>query len=510
MPPKAAPAAAPKPAAAKPAAAVAKPAAARPAAPPAAKPASKPAAASSGSSAAAKKPAAASPTKPAASAPAKGAKHGKGAAKGKAAAPGGAVALAGVPTASLLMSEEERQRLEAEEEQRLEAERAELAARIQAEEARIREKVERKKKRREDRSRAEKTLLAACFDDELEKVRAGIERGVRVECRDHEGNSPLSEAACAGADEVVRYLLEETAAEVDARNSKGRTPLFRAAFGGKAGTVRLLLDAGADPSTSSDSLEGPAQVAATQEIKEALEAWKPEDVQRARAAREAALAAKGMQAGGGGPGEAGRTALQELLYDTEEEEKAPSAPGRHRFVVEVGMKGLPDVLDKAGFTGRCVLLVDPTGLGASYLSYRDTNYLRWASARDLEVPSLRLALLGGLRYGKPVVIDAADAPIDVEFLRAKFDAVYPGLLEKVLDLSVALLDDLQAFLRHVLDAPPDPPAADGTVPPPLDRAEYAFEKYSERNLAEFRLILVTKRPDAPESLSRRMFVVCTA
>ena len=53
-----------------------------------------------------------------------------------------------------------------------------------------------------------------CFSDLI---------GAKLDCTDHEGNTPLSEAACGGHPEICLLLLKH-GADVNKRSEQGRTP----------------------------------------------------------------------------------------------------------------------------------------------------------------------------------------------------------------------------------------------------------------------------------------------
>jgi hypothetical protein len=61
--------------------------------------------------------------------------------------------------------------------------------------------------------------------------------------------------------------------------------------------------------------------------------------------------------------------------------------------------------------GWAVLLVDPGRQAQTFLRYRDVNYLNYCSSRHTQPSSVRMALLGAVRYGKPCVLDLGDVPV---------------------------------------------------------------------------------------------------
>lgn len=50
------------------------------------------------------------------------------------------------------------------------------------------------------------------------------------------------------------------------------------------------------------------------------------------------------------------------------------------------------------FSFRWPLIIDPSEQAATFLRYRDTNYMNCLNPRDVEPDRVRLALLGAIRY----------------------------------------------------------------------------------------------------------------
>ena len=52
--------------------------------------------------------------------------------------------------------------------------------------------------------------------------------------------------------------------------------------------------------------------------------------------------------------------------------------------------------------------MDVTDRCATFLKYRDTNYINAVDPTQMKPEVVRMALLGALRYGKPIVFDMMD------------------------------------------------------------------------------------------------------
>ena len=120
-----------------------------------------------------------------------------------------------------------------------------------------------------------------------------------------------------------------------------------------------------------------------------------------------------------------------------DDEEAAALPG-----VRVPLKQLAEVLmtDVGGVIqkdGRVILLVDPGKQAQTFLRYRDCNYLNYCSSRDVRPASLRIGLLGAIRYGKAFVLDLGDVPVELEMdVGRLFDSVHPELWATIMSEGV--------------------------------------------------------------------------
>eukprot|EP00730_Choanoeca_flexa_P004031 TRINITY_DN11580_c0_g1_i16.p1 TRINITY_DN11580_c0_g1~~TRINITY_DN11580_c0_g1_i16.p1 ORF type:complete len:590 (+),score=130.91 TRINITY_DN11580_c0_g1_i16:38-1771(+) len=85
--------------------------------------------------------------------------------------------------------------------------------------------------------------------------------------------------------------------------------------------------------------------------------------------------------------------------------------------------------------GRWPLLMDASKQVATFLRYRDTNYINVCSPYETEPDRLRLAILGSLRYAKPLVLDMLDVD-SLDLLQDRLDAIRPGLLSALLSKQI--------------------------------------------------------------------------
>ena len=77
---------------------------------------------------------------------------------------------------------------------------------------------------------------------------------------------------------------------------------------------------------------------------------------------------------------------------------------------------------------RWPLIIDPSKQSATFLKYRDTNYLSAVNPKHMEPETIRMSLLGALRFGKFAVLDLLDIEGMWPSMVRKFDAVQKDLL----------------------------------------------------------------------------------
>ena len=66
---------------------------------------------------------------------------------------------------------------------------------------------------------------------------------------------------------------------------------------------------------------------------------------------------------------------------------------------------------------------------------------------DMEPETIRVALVGALRYGKPLVIDNMDMPLEWGKFATYFNAIVPGLWDMVWDGSIVHGGSFMKVLR---------------------------------------------------------------
>ncbi|XP_060053980.1 IQ motif and ankyrin repeat domain-containing protein 1 isoform X2 [Erinaceus europaeus] len=402
-----------------------------------------------------------------------------------------------------------------------------LVRREQEAARRRQEEEEAAERRRREEQRRRVRLLEAAFDGNLGEIRAVLQevdeevnregagrdeawtarrlqrRMAAVEGADGHGNTPLSEAAAGGQPKAIQ-LLAELGANPNCKGAFGRTPLYRAAFGGHLEAVEVLLQLGADPRVYADDGSTPEQVASLDAVVSVLQSWDLSLTDAMLRNMEAEQQRRAQEAQQHKEAEAQRTNLrvQQLAKEHQQcHKKLQQAYCElHRRITEhdkceqrnMGMttltlqaiKDSEDQVDRLRQEAQKMEeklamarleLREQTqeGQAATFLRYQDTNYLDTLNPDHLQPERIRLALLGALRYGKPLVFDLREVDL-FPVVQQQLEAVQPGLAQELLDRSLLECERYLSLVR------------------PGDGAEYDPTQFQEARLAYFRLFFVTK------------------
>ncbi|XP_055757847.1 IQ motif and ankyrin repeat domain-containing protein 1-like isoform X2 [Salvelinus fontinalis] len=377
--------------------------------------------------------------------------------------------------------------------------------------------------------------------DEAGKRQRLLNQLCMINITDANGNTAVSEAAGGGQPEVITLLVER-GADINTRGAFGRTPIYRAAFGGHVGAVQTLLQLGADPRTHADDGSTPEQnwdlsatdsmltkmkaeeqrraeeekkqnEAETDRLKGEVEQLQKEhercqrELQKAfvelnkRITEHDTCVRKGME-------EQVKVTLQ-VVHEAEDV-LAKAQIAAHEAAGQLSLakltlreqSGGDAVLDRGGVRcpvrdleevlikdvggkikqdGRWPLLVDTYGQAATFLRYRDTNYLDALHPGDMQPDKLRLALLGAIRYGKPLVINMMEVDL-FESVQNQLDQVNPGLSEQLMNKELLQEERYLSLVRST------------------DGPQYARTEFMLDRIEKFSLVLVTKQRHPPDAL----------
>ncbi|XP_039109956.1 IQ motif and ankyrin repeat domain-containing protein 1 [Hyaena hyaena] len=178
----------------------------------------------------------------------------------------------------------------------------------------------------------------------------------------------------------------------------------------------------------------------------------------------------------------------ELREQTEEGEEEEVAPGLKCQVTELHDVLMKDVGDRIRTDGRWPLVIDPSGQAATFLRYQDTNYVDAVNPEHLRPERIRLALLGALRNGKPLVFDLGELDL-LPAVRQQLEAVRPGLAQELLGRGLLEQERFLSLVR------------------PRDGPENGPASFQEARLRHFRLFFVTRAPRPPEESLRVLLPV---
>ncbi|XP_071111062.1 IQ motif and ankyrin repeat domain-containing protein 1-like [Haliotis cracherodii] len=162
---------------------------------------------------------------------------------------------------------------------------------------------------------------------------------------------------------------------------------------------------------------------------------------------------------------------------------ASAAPPPMPPVTTISLKGLSTLAEEANRKdpNKWPLIIDLQGNVTTFFKYRDANVLQAELPGDLSVDKLRVALIGALRFGKPLVLDMGSRDMgEVE----RLNDVEKNLLDSLLNKT--LLED-ERYL---------------TLVQPEDEKEYHNSAYyaTER----FSLVVVTTNPSPNTHIAARM------
>jgi len=161
--------------------------------------------------------------------------------------------------------------------------------------------------------------------------------------------------------------------------------------------------------------------------------------------------------------------------------------------IKCHLKELDDVLmrdvgDKIKDSKKWPLLIDTSSQAVTFLKYRDTNYINTVNPRDVDAESLRMALLGAIRYGKPLVLDMMEVNM-MNFLHDKFDEIQKDLFQQVITKEIIQNNRYFTLLR-----------AD-------DPKEYSKDNFSEDRVEKFKMVLITKMWNIPDEWSNIFYSI---
>ena len=139
-------------------------------------------------------------------------------------------------------------------------------------------------------------------------------------------------------------------------------------------------------------------------------------------------------------------------------------------------------------SGKWPCLLDPNTTAGTFLKYRNVNYLEAASPTEMTEERIRLALLGGLRFGKPLVIDMGS--IDMfHVITTQVNNLQAGLMDKILDKSILLEENFKTLVKS------------------SDEDDYRPDKFTGGMADQFVFILLSSRDVPPPNASDKFYYI---
>ncbi|XP_033762845.1 putative IQ motif and ankyrin repeat domain-containing protein [Pecten maximus] len=135
---------------------------------------------------------------------------------------------------------------------------------------------------------------------------------------------------------------------------------------------------------------------------------------------------------------------------------------------------------------RWPYIVDPNGLIPRLLQYSDVNLLEVMVSEHMEPERIRMALLGSLRYGKPVVFDMGELDM-FSAINEFMDRIHPDLTNMVLTKKVIE----EEYIEKLIKSTDDP--------------DYKNAMFYQKD--GFSLAFVTSKEEVSDDMKSKMLVV---
>jgi len=174
----------------------------------------------------------------------------------------------------------------------------------------------------------------------------------------------------------------------------------------------------------------------------------------------------------------------------DQQNKTDDLPGVKCNLRELEEVLFQDVGDRIKSSGKWPLLIDESGQAATFLKYRDTNYICAINPSQMQPEVLRIALLGSIRFGKPLVLDLIEVcgmfdNVVVEI----FDRIQKKLLQ---DLITMKLLEKESYMKLVKKT---------------DDSAYQPSNFMHHFTSKFKFILLTKNSFPQNTLLDKFYTI---
>ncbi|CAI8018802.1 IQ motif and ankyrin repeat domain-containing protein 1 [Geodia barretti] len=162
--------------------------------------------------------------------------------------------------------------------------------------------------------------------------------------------------------------------------------------------------------------------------------------------------------------------------------------------VSINIRELDDVLmkdvgNKIAGSGKWPLLIDAGKQAATFLRYRDTNYINCCNPRQMEPEAIRLSLLGAIKYGKFLVLDVMDVEGLWEGVEQRMNLVQKDLLQNLMNMSLIKENKFQGLCKD------------------SDGDEYSPKALLSARVHEFKLVVLTQLDFLPKDFTEQFYVI---
>eukprot|EP00760_Papus_ankaliazontas_P006312 PhM_4_TR12990/c0_g1_i2/m.67233 len=279
--------------------------------------------------------------------------------------------------------------------------------------------VSAEKEKAEKQRKLQENLCVFSFDGELAEIKKLIAAGAKVHKKDVNGNVALGEAAVNNQVEVMTTATESAQQRFD----NARKSLHHARCQLELRIVEYDLLCG-DATKSKEMRE--IALSCVKDAETLIEKSEKE----LEEAQSQYLDARTRE-------QEGLEALSAAGVNVTSALSKVNGRGSEDDIIEIPFGQIADLVlrdseKKIAKAKKCPLLVDISARASVFLRYRDTNYLDSFQPSNMEPEAIRKALLGGLRYGKPVIIDMRDVPM-LDVVKEAIERTKVGLWNAFLD-----------------------------------------------------------------------------
>lgn len=134
------------------------------------------------------------------------------------------------------------------------------------------------------------------------------------------------------------------------------------------------------------------------------------------------------------------------------------------------------------------LVIDPAGQAEVFFRYRNVNNIDSLNKADMDPERLRKALIGGIRYGKPVAVTIETADL-FDTVCERIEEIHKGLVDMILNTSILENEQFMCMVKEE------------------DGSDFHVQNFNDSFTQHFRFIVLTKDEKPPQKLLNKFYVV---